>query len=253
MISQHKTEINLDEKQIFTLTESQKFAYNKMLNIILYFFTRTNKLPINPFRGFLLEGPPASGKTEVAYQVAKSLQKKLNRASPPRDLIFSFIDNSIIAAPQWGQGENNLVNIFKFNPEESKRTILLIDDIDCLMISRGSDIAKEWHYSINSVIFHKLDDFDVTKSILIATTNRPDLIDEALRSRLYSIKILSPKKEEIYDMVKQITRTLNIVDDEQLSKNVINRLESVENPTIRQVQQFIIEECIDSGLWRVNI
>jgi SpoVK/Ycf46/Vps4 family AAA+-type ATPase len=237
-----------------TFTSAQSAAYNKIIEIIGYFFTTPTKVWLRPFRGFLLEGPPASGKTEVAWQVAKTLAARLRNSIPPLTIETEFIDSSVIAAPHWGEAEQRLSEVFKPTSADNVRRILLVDDIDGILITRGSEIAKEWHYSINSVIFHMLDQLDPTRIMIIATTNRPDLIDEALRSRLYSIKIPEPQKEELRKIARQMATELGAGEEaEKLAEALMKRLETISNPTLREIQHLLVDECIDSGLWRVRL
>jgi SpoVK/Ycf46/Vps4 family AAA+-type ATPase len=246
--------VDLDSKLFLKLTAAQKEVYRKMFDITAYFFTRTTELRLRPFRGFLLEGPPASGKTEVALQVAKALRSKLATLIPPIVVTMSLIDSSVIAAPHWGEAEKALKEAFTFEGRENERHIILLDDIECLMLTRGSEIAKEWHYSINSVLFHRLDLLDPTKVMVFATTNRSDLIDEALRSRLYSFTVPLPTKEELKEIVEYMVKQLGLGESTQeLVEAVMKRLESLEKPTLRYAQHFLIEECVERGFWRAEL
>jgi len=254
MSIQRALEIDLDSKPPVKMTSAQIRAYQKMFDIIAYFFTRASEVPLRPFRGFLLEGPPASGKTEVAIQVAKALRSRLGSLTPPLVVTLRFIDSSIIAAPHWGEAEGNLAKVFSFGMEENGRYILLVDDIECLMLTRGSEIAKEWHYSINSVIFHRLDMLDPTRVIVIATTNRSDLIDEALRSRLYSLTVPLPRKDELHEIAYYMAKNLGLGEyAKEVANAVIRKLDTLESPTLRDIQHSIIEECVESGLWRARL
>lgn len=246
--------IDLDETPTVQFTESQREVYKKMIGIIGYFFTRAGQSSLRPFRGFLLEGPPASGKTELAIQVAKTIKSKLARARPPHEVVLHFIDSSVIAAPHWGEAERRLAKEFPTSSREQEKHVLLVDDIDCLMITRGAEIAKEWHYSINSVIFHRLDFMDPTKAIVIATTNKSQLIDDALRSRLYTFQVSLPRKDELLQIARHIAVNLGLGErSDAVAAAVLRRLKEIEQPTLRHVQHFLIEECVESGLWGVEM
>lgn len=250
VMSTNQIQADIQRRPAVTFTISQSAAYQKMLGIVEYFFTRPTGVNLHPFRGFLLEGPPATGKTEVAFQIAKTLVVKLARKTPPIAVEVRFIDSSVVAAPHWGEAEKRLSDAFNIRVDGNERAILIIDDIDGLLITRGSEIAKEWHYSINSVIFHRLDMVDPTRAMVIATTNRPDLIDEALRSRLYGIRVEEPRPDELLGIVEHMAKTLGIGDDSNsIARAVIQKLGRTRELTLRQIQNLLIEECIDSGLW----
>ena len=129
--------------------------------------------------------------------------------------------------------------------------MILMDDIDCLMIKRGAEVAKEWHFSINSILLHELDKIDPSKRILIATTNRSDLIDDALRSRLYKIEVPPPPLNELISITKELIHYsgLRNKDAEEALGILREKLETLENPTIRDVQHLVVTECIERGFW----
>lgn len=254
MTTKAASEVDFASRPAVLFTASQVAAYERMLQIVAYFFTRSSTVPLKTFRGFLLEGPPASGKTEVAFQVAKAAKLRLGKRVPPLEVELSFLDSSIIAAPHWGEAEGQLAKSFDTHSLGEARRIVLIDDIECLMLTRGSEISKEWHYSINSVIFHLLDELEPTQQLVVATTNRPDLVDDALRSRLYSIQVDRPNKDELLQITRQMAQTLGLGDAaERVADAVSKKLSDAKEPTLRTVQHLLIDECIDSGFWRSQV
>jgi len=242
--------MDIQRRPAVAFTTSQRAAYQKILGIVEYFFSRPTGVALHPFRGFMLEGPPATGKTEVAFQVAKTLSLQLGKKVPPIEVGTKFIDSSVIAAPHWGEAEKRLSDAFTTSPDSNQRTILIVDDIDGLLLTRGSEIAKEWHYSINSVVFHRLDMLDPTRAVVIATTNRPDLIDDALRSRLYSIKVEEPRADELLAIVEHMAKTLGLGNESNsIARAVMVKLGRSRIMNMREIQHLLVEECIDSGLW----
>ena len=205
----------------------------------LYFFKNRINLP---FSGFLLEGPPSTGKTEIARQVARVVDDIFLEA----DVYLDFVDSSRVAASKWGEAEYNLRQIFE-EPENSTKKIILIDDMDCLLIKRGESIAKEWHYSINSILFHVLDELRPHNVIVIATTNRPDLIDDALRSRLYSIEVAKLGKDDLIFIANEIISQLGLKENERkrIIESVANEIKKSDTDSIRKVQQVVMREFIE--------
>jgi len=234
-----------------SLTSSQAQIVQQMGKIIAFFFKGKFIGSTPPFRGFLLEGPPSSGKTEVAKQVKEIVEKFLKGAYTVE---LKLVDSASIAAPKWGEAESKLRNVFgdvKGVSSEVK-TIILFDDIDCLMLKRGFEVAKEWHYSIDSLMFHELDRLDPHNVIIVATTNRPDLIDEALRSRLYSIQVPLPPLQELIEIAKSLLNESGIDegDAEEILQSIEGKIKSLNrDPTIRDVQHFVVRECIERGVW----
>jgi AAA family ATPase len=223
------------------LTRSQENTALKIAGIIKFFFKGKARGRLPPFRGFLLEGPPGSGKTQLAWQAA------LMAGAEP-----IMVDSSNVATPKWGEAEEKLRGLFEGTTSlGDRKRVLILDDIDCLMLKRGLEVAKEWHYSINSVLFHLLDVIDPNQTIVIATTNRPDLIDDALRSRLYSLSIPVPPLEELIEIAGNLLKESGVREEKvpKIVEKISSELREMNGPTIRTVQHLVIRECIEGGLW----
>jgi len=228
------------------LTSTQKAACQKIWQTAHYFFKYGRSVTTTPFRGFILEGEPATGKTEIVRQAARKLSSLMGDESR---VTLYFVDTASIAAPRWGEAETALKNAF--DSDGSERRVVLFDDIDCLMMKRGFDVAREWHYSINAAMFHRLDNIDPRQLIITATTNRPDLIDDALRSRLYSLEVPVPRKDELLEIAKVVLRGSGL--DGPAAAKVLTKVEhdlqKQGKPTIRDIQHTITLECIEGGFW----
>lgn len=245
------TVIDGEQLERIPLTKSRREICLKIVKTALFFFKRGCPTSTVPFRGFILEGPPSTGKTEIAKQAAKILHNNLKGLFEVRLL---FVDSADIATPKWGEAEERLRKIFKFcEDQKNTKFLILFDDIDCLMMRRGGIISKEWHYSINSILFHELDKLNPSNALVIATTNRPDLIDEALRSRLYSISVEPPPFEELIEIAKELLESSGLSHSqmEMLLKIIEPKLKELKTPTIRDVHHMIVLECIERGIWQI--
>lgn len=235
------------------LLDSIDDTKRRIVRVIEYFFKQGYRGESAPFKGFLLEGPPGTGKTEAVRQSVRDLGQRVTNA----DVKLVFVDGASIAAPKWGEAEKTLRDVFRQAEELSSegvsepKVVVLFDDIESLMIGRGAGMAKEWHYSINSVLFHEVDRLDPNNTIICATTNRPELVDDAIHSRLYPLEVSGPPFEELLELVeRQIANSVR--DDltrEKLVEAVEERLKEMESPTIRDAQQAVVVECIESGAW----
>jgi SpoVK/Ycf46/Vps4 family AAA+-type ATPase len=218
-----------------------------MVRTCEYFFKGRMKMSNAPFKGFILEGPPGTGKTEVVKQVARRLDKILGK------VYLMLVDGASIAAPKWGEAERKLRDVFSSvgKLDDGSKMVVIFDDIESLMISRGVDLAKEWHYSINSILFHELDRLDPYETIVCATSNRIDLVDEAIKTRLYPILAPPVPLDQLESIVD------NILDSSEMSSQdrgfvremIMKELSDLENPTIRDARQIAVVECIKNGVW----
>ncbi len=122
-------------------------------------------------RGVLLVGPPGTGKTLLARAVA-------GEAGVP----FFSISGSAFVEMFVGVGASRVRDLF----EQAKRiapSIIFIDEIDAVGRRRGAGLGggnDEREQTLNQMLV-EMDGFDSgTTVILIAATNRPDVLDQAL-------------------------------------------------------------------------
>ena len=121
--------------------------------------------------GVLLVGPPGTGKTLLAKAVA-------GEAGVP----FFSISGSDFVEMFVGVGASRVRDLFKQAKEEAP-SIIFIDEIDAAGRQRGAGLGggnDEREQTLNQLLV-EMDGFeDNTTVILIAATNRPDILDPAL-------------------------------------------------------------------------
>ncbi len=158
-----------------------------------------------PFKGFIFQGPPGSGKTEAVIEAGRRLNLELGNSAHPLQMRLIHVNSSNINAGVLGESEQRLKSVFnegKRNTNDIVKTIILFDDIDSLLTARDDPDAKEWTRSLNGVFFHELDTLITTKTMVIATTNLPERIDPAVRSRLAMRDAPAPTLEEMKTVAK---------------------------------------------------
>ena len=122
-------------------------------------------------RGVLLVGPPGTGKTLLAKAVA-------GEAGVP----FFSISGSDFVEMFVGVGASRVRDLFKQAKDESP-SIIFIDEIDAVGRQRGAGLGgghDEREQTLNQLLV-EMDGFEDSQTvILIAATNRPDILDPAL-------------------------------------------------------------------------
>ena len=122
-------------------------------------------------RGVLLYGPPGTGKTLIARAVA-------GEAGVP----FYSISGSDFVEMFVGVGASRVRDLFK-QARENSPCIIFVDEIDAVGRQRGSGMGgghDEREQTLNQLLV-EMDGFgDREGVILIAATNRPDILDPAL-------------------------------------------------------------------------
>jgi len=122
-------------------------------------------------KGVLLYGPPGTGKTLLARAVA-------GEAGVP----FFSISGSDFVEMFVGVGASRVRDLFE-QAKQNSPAIIFVDEIDAVGRHRGAGIGggnDEREQTLNQLLV-EMDGFDVkTNVILIAATNRPDVLDPAL-------------------------------------------------------------------------
>jgi SpoVK/Ycf46/Vps4 family AAA+-type ATPase len=158
-------------------------------------------------KGFMLSGPPGTGKTTLAKRLAYELGCRFKSEDEP-PIALAFIDGGEISRSRYGESEERIRDIFLHARSgftaAGQRSVLLFDDVESIFMSRGSQHAKEWHFSQDSVFFHSIDELDTSRATIVLTSNRPDLIDDAIRDRFLSYVVDYPDIETLIQMIEQI-------------------------------------------------
>lgn len=132
---------------------------------------RFHKLGAKIPRGILLIGPPGTGKTLLAKAVA-------NEADVP----FYYVSGSEFVEMFVGVGANRVRDTFELAKKTSP-SIIFIDEIDAVGRHRGAGLGgghDEREQTLNQILV-EMDGFDTNAAVIVvAATNRPDILDPAL-------------------------------------------------------------------------
>ena len=126
-------------------------------------------MQMEPSKGILMYGPPGTGKTLLAKAVANESQSNFISIKGP-ELLNKYV----------GESEKGVREIFS-KARENAPSIVFFDEIDSIATERGSGSDSNVTERVVSQLLSELDGIeDMENVVVIATTNRPDLIDNAL-------------------------------------------------------------------------
>jgi proteasome regulatory subunit len=129
------------------------------------------KVGIEPPKGILLVGPPGCGKTMLAKAVASQTKAT-----------FIRMVGSELAQKYIGEGGRMVRELFSLAKDKAP-TIIFLDEIDAIGAKR-LDSATSGDREVQRTLMQllaELDGFDALEDVkIIAATNRPDILDDAL-------------------------------------------------------------------------
>ncbi len=209
-------------------------------------------------RGVLLIGPPGTGKTLLAKAIA-------GEAGVP----FLSISGSEFVEMFVGVGASRVRDLFK-KAKENAPCIVFIDEIDAVGRQRGAGIGggnDEREQTLNQMLT-EMDGFEGNNGvIIIAATNRPDVLDSALlRPGRFDrqITVDLPNYRGRLDILKVHARTKKLSDEVSLETvaqrtpgfagaELANLLNEAAILTARRRKPAITDREIDDAIDRVTI
>jgi cell division protease FtsH len=174
--------------------------------------SRFRRLGANVPKGVLLIGPPGTGKTLLARAVA-------GEAGVP----FYSISASEFIEMFVGVGASRVRDLFK-KARETHPSIIFIDELDAVGRTRGAGLGgghDEREQTLNQIL-SEMDGFEPHEEVIVlAATNRPDVLDPALlRPGRFDrhIVIDRPGLKERKAILEVHTRSKILADDVDLEK-----------------------------------
>lgn len=208
-------------------------------------------------KGVLLMGPPGTGKTLLAKAVAGEA-----------DVPFFTISGSEFVEMFVGVGASRVRDLFK-KAKKSSPCIVFIDEIDAVGRQRGTGLGgshDEREQTLNQILV-EMDGFDTqTNVIVMAATNRPDVLDPALlRPGRFDRRIILDKPDindrekilEVHAKNKPMSKHVNLRNIAELTPgfsgaDLANLLNEAAILTARKnkkkIEQPFLKESIEKVL-----
>jgi transitional endoplasmic reticulum ATPase len=169
-----------------------------------------DRFNIDPPRGVLLFGPPGTGKTLLAKAVAT--ESKAN---------FISVRGAEVMSKWVGESEKIIAELFR-RARQAAPAVLFIDELDNLAPRRGSGFDSRVSERVVNQLLVELDGIEELQGVIVlAATNRPDIIDSALlRPGRFDIFVYTPApdaqaRQAIFTVH---TRGMPLADDVNLER-----------------------------------
>lgn len=165
-------------------------------------------LGIRPYRGILLWGEPGNGKTLIAKAIAHEVRAHFIPVVGPDILNKNF-----------GESEFNLREIFE-EARTLQPSIIFFDELDSIAQSRLAGETSKWYATVVNQLLSLMDGIRGFGNVtVLASTNRPDLLDPAFMrpGRFdYKLEVRKPNLVGCKKVLEIATRNMPLANDVNL-------------------------------------
>jgi len=195
-----------------------------------------------PAKGILLTGASGTGKTLLAKAVAN--ESEVN---------FISVKGPALLSKWVGESEKGIREVFKKGKQASP-CIIFFDEVDAIAPTRGASADSHVTERVVSQFLTELDGIEELKGVVVlAATNRPDIIDVALlrAGRFdFQLELPIPDEKTRFEIFKVHTRGKPLADDvdlESLAKATEGMVGADIEGISRRASMLAIREFINQG------
>jgi transitional endoplasmic reticulum ATPase len=212
-----------------------------------------SQMGASPPKGILLSGPPGTGKTLLAKAVAS--QSGVN---------FISIKGPALLSKWVGESEKAVREVFR-KARQASPCIVFFDEVDALAPARGSGHDSSVTDRVISQLLTELDAIEELQGVIVlAATNRPDLVDAALlRVGRFDMQIELPPPDEGDRQEIFVIDTRHIPLAEDVNLGVMARqtegltgadIEAVcRRACLSAIREFVEGGIADAGVGRLKV
>ena len=188
--------------------EESKRTLQETIEWPLKYETLFKRAGTKPPKGILLTGPPGCGKTLLAKAVASETETNFIAIRGPQ-LMSKYV----------GESEKGVREVFK-KARQASPCILFLDELDALAPPRGSGDTTHVSDRVVTQLLTEMDGIEELKGVVVlAATNRPDMIDPALlRAGRFDVilELPAPDRDARLDIFAIHTRGTPLAPDVSL-------------------------------------
>ncbi len=198
------------------------------------------KQGVPPPKGALLYGPPGTGKTQIARTLANE-----------SGLAFIAAATADLKAGYTGQSVQKVRELFD-RARGRAPCILFIDEIDAIAPTRGGSGSDSFTVEIVNQLLQEMDGIKSSDRhvYVLAATNRPETVDEALRSRLKdSIEVPNPNAEQRQQLFRLFLGKLKTdFDADQMAAELAKRSNNIGGRAISAIVERAAQEAVNRAI-----